>query len=837
MLASYKWLQELTSVTLSPGSLADTLSSIGLEVEDIHSFDIPKHVVVGELRSDQPHPTRNDLCVLQVFDGEMQLQVVSQARDLPSIGSTIALARVGARLHCLERHRYYYEVEPKNIDGVVSYGKICREGELNLSSEKNKIFVVHSQKSLAAGVSLGDACVFERDIFEIGVTPNRPDALGHIGLSRDIAAACSLEFSLPSKEASDSCIGLLLSSDYQRHMSIQQSTQIDRGIAEKIAKLSPKIQETRACPRYSVGFVTGVTVRSSPFWMRHRLFRLGIYTHNNIVDTSNWILLETGHPIHVFDLDRIHSQIEVRYAFQGESLLTLDEKTCELGLDDLVISDGSGPIACAGVIGGKESGVSQDTKHVMIECAYFYPHVVRSMSRRLGVHTQASHRFERGVDPNDVPYVLTKALSMTSFLGLGYTWSNTHDVYPNPLKSKQVCISRKSISSVLGIEVPKRLPSRILKRLGFEVNVDDHKDEYRIKVPTYRPDIGVYEHAAQVDIVEEIARIYGYHRIPATLPRVPISTLGTSPQLREEPKLRFIAALSGLDEVVNQSFTSASILRRCYIDIPIVRVKNPLSEDRSVLRPSLLPGLLENASYGLRRQVEEIGIFESGIVFASIDHEMPDEKRKFGFLVTGHRMDWIGKARKVDIFDLKGHLEFIFSYFPSLCVFFDMNCNGEYAVDYLHPACRAWMMVHNTRVGFLGQLREEIIDIFSLKENTYYAEIDFSLWSACIENSPPAQPSLIAKTPSITRDVALVVNQRVYARDIQDALLRASEGLIKHILLFDLYEGASLAPLTKSLGFRITYQDPNRTLRDEDVDRMHEKIVKRVCSRFDATLR
>lgn len=835
MRASYEWLKELTGISAPADEIAQTLTSIGLEVEETLEFTAPDRVVVARVESKKPHPERDKLTIVEVFDGAETVTVLCGANNVPEPGGLVLFAQVGAKLELDDGT--LLEIAPRKMGGIESRGMICSETELNIGSGSAGI-VVLPENAADPGTTLANALAVGDTVFEIGLTPNRPDCLGHIGIARDLAAALNVPFEPPIVEApfgwaeGMQAVVPLGAEHFKLPWEGGKEVVLDDAYAE-LGPFAVEIQNPERCPRYGAAFVLEAKVRPSPFPLRYRLHCLGQRSINNLVDVTNLVMLETGHPIHGFDLEKIRGgRIVVRTAYEGELMQTLDGVERTLCSEDLLICDGEGPVAIAGVMGGLESEISESTKHVVIECAYFDPRSVRRTSRRLGLHTDASHRFERGVDPNDVQYVLARAAArMGRYSPLGsVALRDALDAYPNHVLRRRVTLRRERLDQLLGVQVPKGVPARVLEGIGC--TVDSNTDaELKVQVPTWRPDIGAYPVAAEADLIEEVGRIWGYDNIPDHLPHVLPSREGTPERILFERASREAAVSAGLLEVVTLSFTSADELARARVSKKAVPLRNPLGEDRGLLRTSLLPGLAAVASRSLRRQVEDVSLFELGRVFTPVDADLPHERAVLAVLLAGERHGWIGEEREVDFYDLKGTLEAIAAAWGA-----PLNLVGQVDVGFLHPRRCATVTVADKRVGLMGELHPEVCEALEIDGRAMYGQLDVEELRHAVESMDRAHAVEPPRVPAVHRDIALLVPETVAAGELASAMSAAAGGIAESVRLFDLYRGESIGEGHKSLAFRILYRDPTTTLTDKQVDKLHAKVAKSVA-RFGAKVR
>jgi len=824
MRASYKWLKELCLFEATPEQVAERLTSAGLEVEGQKRYGDLPGVVVAEVRAKRPHPSRDKLNLVTVFDGERESEVVCGAPNVPAAGKRVLFARSGARLP------NGMVIGERNLGGVVSNGMICSEIELDTGAEADGIVVLADELSALPGTPVASALGLEDTVFEIGLTPNRPDCLGHLGLARELSAILSVPLRLPTATVPRALRPAKSSASPARPV-VLFAAQASVG-GEPLANAELEVRDGERCPRYATAVVEGVTVATSPFWLRYRLHVLGLRAINCVVDITNLVLLEYGYPTHAFDLQRVRGErIVVRTAREAESIETLDGLVRTLASDDLLICDAERPLAVAGVMGGLESGVHAETKRVLVECAYFDPRAVRRTSRRLGLHTDASHRFERGVDPRAVPGVLARVVSLICELAGGATAVHGFEIYPEAIKPREIRLRVERIERLLGASPPEGRAREILAALGCEVE-GSGTATLLVRAPTWRPDL-----TREEDLIEEVARIWGYGEIPTDVPRVRASLHGAEPHTRFVRRLKERAAAVGLTEAVNLAFVSPRQLDQARAPQPAVRVANPLSEERSVLRTSLLPGLAANVLRAQRHQVSHVSVFELARVFRPTNELLPEERHKFALVLAGERASFLGDGALYDFYDAKGLLEAICTPLARrpLETFIDEQLAEQQPS--LHPRRSARIRVGERVVGMLGELHPDVAEALELTGPVIYAELDVAelLAAGSAELAPQLRP--VPRFPSSRRDLAVAVDEASEAGAVGAALREAGGALVEAVELFDLYRGGQLPSGKKSLAFRITYRDPEATLTDQRVDEAHGRVVKAAERLFSAALR
>lgn len=823
MLVSYRWLCELVPTLAAPASeVAKRLTHAGLEVEAVQEFGLGLDpIVVAEVRTIEPHPTKSGLRLVTVDRGGQEQRVVCGAANVPEPGGRVLLAPLGTVIPGLG------PLSPREIAGVKSEGMLVSEEELGLSESSEGILVLDPTLG-APGAKLFDVLPEARDtIFHVGVTPNRPDALGHVGVARDVAALFGLDFRLPEQGTPRR-----IASDALDSLITIESLDLER------------------CPHYGAAAVLDVSIAPSPEWLRWRLFKLGVRPINNVVDITNLILLGWGQPMHAFDLDRVRgARVVVRRARHEEPFTTLDGTARSLDVDDLVICDGEGPSALAGVMGGQDSEIRDTTRRVLLECAYFTPRGVRRTSRRHALHTESSFRFERGVDFGAVPRVLESAKVLLTELAGGAAVSGAIHAKSADAPLPEVRLRKAKLDALLGLDVPFKEATSILRRLGLDI-FEESETEARVRGASWRPDI-----SREADLIEEVARVRGLDEIPTRLPAIAPQTPRTSGNL--ERRVAAEATALGLSEALTYAFVSPRDLQALGAPPPVVQIKNPLSEGRTVMRTSLLPGLLDSLARARRHGEESVRLFAVGARFlpaaqettsiarprdADEAQDLPAERPTFAAIVAGPRPTYLAVPAKVDVFDAKG-----------LAVELTERLTGRSArgrlaagtpgTSHLHPRGAGEVLVEETRVGVFGPLHPDVTDAFDLGGEAFVVELDLAAIEALGEKTPRYRP--IPRLPPVTRDVALIVDDRVSAEQVEAVIRGAAGELCESVELFDMFRGASVPDGQRSLAFHLVYRDPKaatepdkaRTLTDREVDQRHAEVVKAATERLGGQLR
>ncbi len=819
MKASYRWLRELVpQLTASTTDLAARLTSAGLEVEGLIEFGLASEAcLVVRVVSCRPHPTKSGLRLVTVDRGGSQQEVVCGAPNVPDLGGLVVLAPLGVYLPAKN-----VTIAKRAIAGVESEGMLCSEDELGLGDDHDGILVL-APDCATPGTTLAAAVPAARDtVFEINLTPNRPDGLGHIGLAREIAALYNFPFVLPDFATAGG-------------MERAPSALSVRDLVTIV------VEDAERCPHYGAAAVVDIAVTASPS-TRYRLQALGVRSISNVVDVTNLVMLAWGHPLHAFDLDRVRGNtIVVRRANDGEKLTTLDGVTRELVSDDLLICDGQGPVALAGVMGGASSEIHEGTKRVLFEVACFDPRGVRRTARRHGLHTESSHRFERGVDPGDVESVLDHAVGLTVALAGGQPAAGRIHVQhahscavPAPPAKRILTLRVARLRALLGVDVPFDEAIPILERLGCSV-VAKSSISCDVLVPTHRPDL-----TREVDLIEEVLRVRGLDSVPAQLPAIRASRdVGGREELAR--RAREIAVSVGLSEAITYGFTSARALEAVGAPKPTVLLRNPLGEHHAVMRTSLLPGLLDAVAHARRHFERDVREFTIGQVFlaaAPSGDGLPTEQLRIGVVLAGDRPGWLEKPQPLDVWDAKGYAVGLTERLAgaSALVQVEPATRDELTeiASHLHPRGAAFVHVNGRRIGAFGLLHPDAVAALALDGDVLVVELTLESFA---EGIPIPQYAAIPRFPASTRDVALLVRDAVMAGEVESAVRAAAGPLAERVRLFDRFTGGHVAAGFASLAFRVVYRASSGTLTDAEVDAAHANVVKVVGERFGAKLR
>lgn len=839
MKASAQWLRALLDLDLPTAEIARLLTRGGLEVEGItpHGRDLDG-VVIAEVRGRRAHPKKDRVTLVTVFDGTGEHEIVCGAPNVPDPEARrrVLYARLGARLP------NGLVIAPRDVGGVVSQGMLCSEAELQLGPDAEGIVVLDDADPGTPGQPIAEALGLVDDVLELSVTPNRPDALGHLGLARELCAHLERPFAprvsltpprllseRPEVPAGSSALELVPEGTAVETLSMNGPA---RGVPQAV---SIRIEVPGRCPRYLGLVVQRCTRGRSSFAVRHRLHVLGLRSIDPIVDATNWVCALTGNPVHAFDLAKLRGpEIRVRLAAEGERFLALDGTEHALTTDDLVIADAEGPVALAGVMGGKDSGVGSDTEHVLLEVAYFDPRTVRRTARRHGFHTDSSHRFERGVDRSALPLVMRALSSLVSSTTLGVPSPTIVDATADAaaLAPRSIALDPGFVSQVIGSDIEAAETQAILARLGCTLAPIGASGALSVGVPGHRPDL-----VRPIDLVEEVARMRGYDRLESRLLHVSSEGRQARPRPALVRAIRSAATSAGLFEALSHALVTAKDLERAKVPAAEVSLVNPISEERAVLRTSLLPGLLGAARRSERRGDPRVRLFEVGRVYRQGTWSAPGdvpvrEDLELAFLLAGPRDRWLGAEERVDFWDGKGVVE---SLARGLALPLTV-ARVRPAAPFLHPGRSADVLLGEAPVGVIGALHPDVADAFELVAPPIVATLDAESLIAAAAARGPAQVHPMPRFPAVERDLALVVDESIEA-DRVTAMLRALDPLVEDVALFDVYRGKPIAEGKKSLAFRIAYRDAEATLTDAKVDALHGRATKQAEASFGAALR
>ena len=800
MKAPLSWLKDYVDIDCSPEELKDKLFSCGFEVEEMTY--IAKHIeriVVCKILSIERHPDADKLSVVQVDAGEHgQLQIITAATNI-FVGALVPVALDNSTLFNGEK------IKTGKLRGLPSYGMFCSGEELGITDDwykgasVNGILILNEDYPL--GVEVKKILELEDVMFDINITANRPDCQSILGLAREVAAVLNKPLKMPNT-----------------------TFNIDKSISTKnTIKVSNKSYDL--CPRYSAQLVSNVKIEESPLWLKRRLSLMGIRSISNIVDITNYVLLEIGQPMHAFDLNELSgNEIIVRRANIGENIVTLDEKEFELTENNLVICDAYKPVALAGVMGGINSGIKDNTQNIVFESAKFARDNIRKTSKQLGQRTDASSRYEKGVDCYSVELGLKRALNLIDTLGCGTISCDNYDLYEGEIKEKVISTTVQKVNAVLGIKVPSEEIVNILRRLDFGVTLNN--DKLDVVVPLYREDMESYP-----DIAEEIIREYGYDNIvPTLLKTSAITNGGLTDAQKSHENLKNLLVGYGFNEMINYSFVSEKEYELFGLDkqseqYKFIKLLNPLGEDLAVMRTSLIPSAVRSACHNITRKNFEGRLFELAKVYNPKNlplEELPTENEVLSLVMFGENEDF---------FTLKGVIEGILSNFCANKKVQFVRSNQKF----LHPTRCADIIVDGETVGYLGQIHPNIIEKLDADKPVFGAEISYSKLSNKFNEKIVAKS--ISKFPIVERDLAVIIDNQIDCASIEEIIKKAGGKYLESVKLFDIYQGTQIGEGKKSMAFNLVFVAEDRTLNVEEVDNMIKKILKSLSFQLGAQLR
>jgi len=802
MKVSLKWLRDYVDVDLTPSALADCLTMAGLEVDAVEAagpgFD---RVVVARILTVRPHPQSEKLFCCEVTTGEETLPIVCGAPNTRA-GDTVALAKVGATIPG------GFTIKSSRLRGEPSEGMLCSEEELGIGDDNTGIMVLPPY--LPLGMDLKEALGLQDTVLDIGITPNRADCLSIIGIAREVAAITGKTFRYPE-------------------IVIRENAEDIGGIT------SVTIMDPDLCPRYTARIVKNVTIGPSPAWMRERLEAVGLRAINNIVDITNFVMMELGQPLHAFDYRFLEEgRIVVRRSREGENFVSLDGKDRILRADTLMICDGVKPVAIAGIMGGLNSEVKDDTTTILLESAYFHPPSIRKSSRWLGMGTDAAFRFERGIDPEGVIRALDRAAQLMAELGGGEICRGRIDAYPRPLAVvKDIPLRLGRVNAFLGTDIPEREMVGILERLEMTVTAPEG-GTVLVTPPTCRVDI-----AREIDLIEEIARLHGFDHVPVTMPASGGMPAAENPRQHLVERIRNVLTGMGYTETINYSFINPASAE--YLGIKegdplgnFVKIRNPLTEEQAVMRTNLIYSLLEVMNRNARNGCADLKIFEIGrVFFPTREGELPLEKACLGGLLTGRRYDnsWHHQGLQADFYDVKGVLENLFADLKISPVEFVAATD----LTFFHPGRACRIVFGEETLGFMGELHPDVMERLDLRNRAFLFQLDME--ALAVRATARIAFREISRFPASSRDVAFVVSASLAGENLCRLAYEQHEVLLESVSIFDVYTGKNVPAGMKSLGLRFAYRSAERTLRDEEVNKAHNRIVKAMVEQTGAVIR
>ncbi|MHB8769502.1 MAG: phenylalanine--tRNA ligase subunit beta [Syntrophales bacterium] len=802
MLVSLKWLKDYVDVDAAAAEVAERLTMAGLEVDSLHETGPAfSGVCVARILSLKPHPNADKLVLCDVTTGDATLPIVCGAKNI-AVGDLVPLAQVGATLPG------GLVIRSSRIRGEASEGMLCSEEELGIGEDASGIMIL--PPALPLGGELGDVLTLRDTVLDVGVTPNRADCLSIVGVAREWAAITGARLRYPPVDV------------------------VETG-EEIHAVTSVSILDPDLCPRYTARLIRNIRIGPSPFWLKQRLEAVGMRPINNVVDVTNYVMMELGQPLHAFDFRFLEQgKIVVRRSREGERFVSLDGKERTLRSDTLMICDGVKPVAIGGVMGGFNSEVKEDTDTVLLESAYFNPTSIRRTARELAMGTDAAFRFERGVDPEGVVRALDRAARLMAELSGGTVCKGVIDQYPRRIPTAdRIPLRVARTREILGVAPPEAEIVRILTGLEMVVQPAG-AGQFAVTPPTCRVDI-----TREIDLIEEVARLYGYDRVPVTVPAVAgVAGIGEAKRTVED-RIREIMTGAGYTEVINYSFVSPGAVdqlglgegdeRRSH-----VAIRNPLSEEQAVLRTTMTHSLLLNARRNADSGRFDVKIFEIGKTFIRCGEGVqPREQNRLACLITGLRYEdrWHSQDLRGDFYDLKGCIENLLDTLriPSL------SYRPGISEVILHPGKSCGVFAGERIVGFIGEIHPDLQARLDLPGPVIVCELDIDLLAA--QSSAVAAFRSLPRYPSSSRDVAFLIRREHEAGELVLLAEQSLEELLERVQIFDVYEGKNIPAGMKSLGVRFSYRSADRTLTDEEVSAVHTRVVQRIVQGTGASIR
>lgn len=809
MKVTLNWLKQYVDFSWSPEELGERLTLLGMEVEGVHKIagDF-QQIVVAQVITRNQHPNADRLSVCSVNDGTGERQIVCGAQNFKA-GDKVPLALPGAVMPTAPGEPPFV-IKVGKIRGCESHGMMCSAKELGLAEDAEGLLLLPPDAKVGQPFAEHLGRSGSDVVYDLEITPNRPDWNSVIGIAREISALTGNPLHLPATDLPES----------PEAPAVTDLVDVEL--------LAPEL-----CPRYTARVLLGVQVGPSPDWLKATLEKVGLRSINNIVDVTNYVMLESGQPLHAFDYHLIahgaakKSRIIVRPAAEGESFTTLDSQARKLNAQMLLIADESKGIALAGLMGGANTEIQSQTKDVLLESAYFKPQTIRATSKVLGLKTDASYRFERGADIGIADWASRRAAQLILQVAGGRVARGVVDAFPQPPQPKTIALRAQKTRAVLGIDIPQATQSAGLRGLGLTI-VSSSETETRYQIPSFRVDLK-REH----DLIEEVGRLYGIDKIPATPPRGGVGSHPYDSVHDQIAEVRRVLTGLGLDEAQGQTLIARTSAERVAPSSSLVALAYPLSSDMDVLRPSLLPGLLDSFRHNLNRQNHDLALFEVGRVFVQNQGQIKEERR-VAIALTGARSSsfWTGAEReaKRDIYDLKGLLEDILQQLGLRGV--NVVRRTEPSEFYLESAS---LQLGKLSVGEFGQLSPLLAKRYDLRDGVFLAELSLDLLLA--KRNPAKSFKTLPAFPSIRRDIAMLVPEAVTHDAVLSAVRQTKPANLESIELFDVFRGKSLPAGQKSMAYAFTYRAADRTLTDAEVNGAHDKLVAQFQTGLGATLR
>lgn len=804
MRVSLKWLREYVDINISPEELAERLTLSGLAVEGIEKQgEGIEKVYTGKITSIDAHPNADKLVICQVSTGDESYQIVTGATNV-KVGDVVPVALHGARL------AGGLVIKKSKLRGVESRGMLCSGQELGLDtsimSPESAQGIMILDPGLQLGLDIKEAIGLDDVIFELELTPNRGDCHSMIGVAREVAALLEQELRMPD-------------------------TSVLETVDAVEDKVNIQINDDDLCKRYVARLFKNIKIGPSPGWMQERLQAAGVRPINNIVDITNYVMMEMGQPLHAFDFDTLkEGKIIVRRATPGETLVSLDGNERKLTGEMLVIADPDGPVAVAGVMGGLATEVKDNTANVLLESAFFDPISIRRTSKELGLRSESSSRFEKGIDITSCKKAADRAAKLLLEIGAGEIVKITVDNYPGETTKKTVILRPERLEHLLGVDIPSGEAVNILSRLEF--GVKDNGEHLLVTVPGHRVDVSIEE-----DLVEEVARIYGYNKIPYTYPYGASTQGNRTPAQSLEVKVKDCLASLGLYEVLTYSFLNPSFIEKALLTqdsvlSTLIKVQNPLSEENSVMRTALLPGMLEILANNANKRVEDLAVFELGKVFLSSESQLPEEKPKLAVAAMGSTASgWNTPADSFDFYYLKGVMETLFNRISIT----DYSFERETENNFFHPGKAARIIIDGMIAGVFGEPHPDVLENYDLPAGVVAMEIDFSIILKAA--GKPVKYYPLPKYPGIDRDLALVVNNDVEVADIIRVIKKYSGRYLQDVKIFDVYRGQQVKEGCQSIAFSLDFRADDRTLTDQEINGTLKAVSEALSKEFGVELR
>lgn len=805
MLVSYKWLQEYLDLSkITPKELGDKMSVTGIEVEGVsYPSEGLKKIVVGEVMECVPHPDSDHLSICQVDIGEAELsQIVCGAPNVKA-GIKVIVALPGSRI------AGNVKIKKGKMRGVVSNGMICSLQEIGYAdSVIPKEFsegIQYLPQDAVAGEEVFKYLEMDDAIIELSITPNRADALSIRGVAYEVGAIYN----------------------QKPVFNDEVLVEADRLAAEKIAV---RVADTTDTPAYQIRIIENVKVAASPQWLQNRLMNEGIRPINNVVDVTNYILLLFGQPLHAFDYDKLGSkEILVRRAVDAEELVTLDGETRKLTSDNIVITNGSAPVALAGTMGGLDSEITETTTTVALEAALFDSTSIRKTSKQFNLRSESSSRFEKGINRGTIGEACEAAAAMIASLAGGEVLAGAVKGAEPVVENAVVTTTLAHINRALGTELTTTDVDAVFAALGFEAF--EEQGTYTVSVPPRRWDIHI-----EADLVEEVARIYGYDKLPSTLPSGETVAGSLTAHQQKTRDLRSLLEGTGLSEAISYALTTEAKSESFAMkDSKLTRLDWPMTEERAVLRLNLISGLLDDVAYNIARKNQNVALYEIGRVFYQENDpkkDLPQEEKHLAFAVCGDVIvkDWQTKAQKVDFFTVKGIVEAVFAKFK---LAERITYETSHMKD-LHPGRAADIFLDGEKIGFLGQVHPAVAKAYDVPE-TYVAELNLA--ALLTAEVAPLVYQNVSKFPSVSRDIAMLVAEKISNQEITAVIAKAAGKFLTDVKLFDVYQGANIESGQKSMAYSLTFVNPEATLTDDEINRGMEKVTKALAENFAAVIR